>query len=244
MARLKLCNEVSINDQETAKYHDQGYLVVENVMSGFECKMLRRLAESFADAERSVVLNIHTKSEVFAQVMKDPTIVNLVKKVQETDITGLNSQYLFKMGGSSYGKQSWTPHQDNSYPKARKGTYIIAHLSLEDSDPGNGGLIFWPGSQEEDILPFENNKSWKENFDAKGISHPGQTVTVPEKYIKTDMYLPKGSLCLMNGNLIHGSYPNLSPFRSRPQYSMAYLNKGEPFERGNTATREPFYLDD
>ena len=88
------------------------------------------------------------------------------------------------------------------------------------------------------ITSFAHNKSWRENFDSDGVSHPGQTVEIPPDYDRKDMHLPKGAICLMHGNLIHGSYPNLSETRSRPQYSMAYLNKGEPFDSGKTSKKE------
>jgi len=53
------------------------------------------------------------------------------------------------------------------------------------------------------------------------------------------MSLKKGSLCLMHGHLIHGSYPNLSTTRSRPQYSMAFLNKNASFDEGKTSVKVP-----
>lgn len=232
----------NLSEKDLAKYHEQGYLVVENVVSEEDCDFIQKMARPFADDEFSVVLNIHRRSEFFGTLMRDPAVVAATEKVQESEITGLNSQYLFKRPSTTYGKQSWTPHQDNSYPKAPKGAYIIVHLALEHSDPGNGGLIFWPGSQVEDILPFEHNKSWKEEVAADGTTRPGQTVKVPEKYTATDMFVPKGGLCFMHGNLIHGSHPNRSPYRARPQYSMGFLNRGVPYDEGKTSRKIPFEL--
>lgn len=241
--RTKLTNNVTISDTEVAKYDQDGYLVVENVMNPYECDLLQRLAQPFADDNYSVVLNIHRQSEIFLDVMRDSVVANIARKIQRSEVDGLNSQFLFKRKGSTYGKQSWTPHQDNAYPRAVSGAYLIIHLSLEHSDASNGGLIFWPGSHVEDLLPFEDNKSWKEEVGADGISRPGKTCAVPEKYVKTDMHLPKGSLCFMHGHLIHASYPNLSPHRSRPQFSFAYMNKGADYVQGVNSVKERFDVD-
>lgn len=237
------CNEVTVTENQVKFYNDYGYLVIEGVMSSADCDEVQKIAETLADEQHSVVLNAHRKSEELFAIMENPVIVKCVKSVQRSPIVGLNSQYLFKKCGTPYARQSWTPHQDNSYPKAPPEAYIIAHLSLEDSDNENGGLIFWPKSHVEPLLEFKKNKSWKEDFDDNSVSHPGQTVEIPEKYQPMDMKLKKGSLCLMHGHLIHGSYPNLSNSRSRPQYSMAYLNKGSPFETGSTSIKEPMEVE-
>lgn len=233
-----LCNNVQMSNEQVEFYDREGYVIVDDVMSYDNCNYLQSIADKLADEQFSVVLNIHRKVSEFTEVAKDVITVNLVKSVQRSAVVALNSQYLFKKCNTPYGRQSWTPHQDNSYPKAKNGTYIIVHLSLEDSDKENGGLIFWPKSHVEDILPYKNNKSWKEDFDKDKISRPGQTIEIPSQYISMDMSLKKGSLCLMHGNLIHGSHPNLSYTRSRPQYSIAYLNKGEDFNPGKTSVKE------
>lgn len=229
-----------ISDDGIKFYDENGYYVVENVLTSEQCDELQKSAEALADQNYSVVLNIHRRLPEFEQIMKGDAVVSIIKAVQRSPVCGLNSQFLFKRCNTAYAKQSWTPHQDNSYPRCPKNTYIIAHLSLEDSDPENGGLVFYPKSHNEDILDYVDNKSWKEDFDKQGFSHPGQTIIkIPDQYVAMDMYLKKGSLCLMHGNLIHESHPNLSPTRSRPQFSMAYVNKGvTAFNQGKNSIKE------
>ena len=72
------------------------------------------------------------------------------------------------------------------------------------------------------------------------ITRPGQTIknqTLIEKYKKIDVIFPKGSICLMHGNLVHGSYANLSEEFNRNQYSMCYMNRGVDFFVGKTSPR-------
>jgi len=128
------CNDVKITEDQVKFYDENGYVVIDNIMSPENCDKVQVIAENLADNEHSVVLNAHRKSQELFEIMKDSSIVCCVKAVQRSSIVGLNSQYLFKKSGTPYARQSWTPHQDNSYPKATQEAYIIAHLSLEDRD--------------------------------------------------------------------------------------------------------------
>ena len=53
---------------------------------------------------------------------------------------------------------------------------------------------------------------------------------------KTNLEIKKGSTLFMQGNCIHGSYPNHSN-RSRPLLSISYIPKGTKFIRGKNANR-------
>lgn len=153
----------------------------------------------------------------------------------------MSDQYLYKRPSSTYGKQSWTFHQDNSYPRAPRDCYFIVHVAVDTSEKENGGLIFLPGSHKEEILDFENNISWKEKSDKDGITRPGQTIknsSVLNKYKHIDVTFPKGAVCFMHGNLIHASHPNLSKSRDRNQYSMCYMVRGiDNFNVGKNSPR-------
>ncbi|MBF0332760.1 MAG: phytanoyl-CoA dioxygenase family protein, partial [Alphaproteobacteria bacterium] len=71
---------------------------------------------------------------------------------------------------------------------------------------------------------------------------PGTPVEVPAHYEKRDLIVAKGTMLVMHGNLIHGSYANRSPDRSRPMLSMSFIPEGEPFVPGATAQRKVIAL--
>lgn len=238
-------NPVTLSSEQVKFYDDFGYLIVPGVYSEEACDEIKRVAEGIADSDYSVVLNIHRKIDLFMNIMKDPVLVSMVETVQRHQVVGLNSQFLFKKAGTPYAKQSWSPHQDNAYARARNGTYLQLHIFLDPSGKENGGLFYYRGSHKEDILPYEYVDSWKEGFDEKGISHPGWRVVPPPEYEKVDAVGPKGGVCLQHGNVIHGSYPNLTGGRSRMQYSLAFLNEGEEFlMKGNASLKIPIALRD
>ena len=223
-------------------YNDHGYLVIENVFSNEDCLEFKTNSEKFSkEPDYPVSLNVHRESEFFFNVIANKQIVSLIKFLQDDDIDAVNDQYLFKKINTKYGRQSWTLHQDNSYPKAKKDSYIICHVAVDRSEKENGGLIYLDGSHKEDIIDFKNNKSWKEESDINGITRPGQTITnidaMLKKYPSIDMAFPKGSISIMHGNLIHGSHANLSSSNDRNQYSMAYMNRNVDFFTGKTSPR-------
>ena len=236
-------NRVTLTEEQVGFYDDNGYLVVPGLFDDEDCERMKRLAETVAEEGYPVTLNIHRKIRLFLDVMKDPILVSIIRTVQRHPIVGLNSQYLYKRAGTPYAKQSWTPHQDSAYVSAKKGTYAQVHIFLEPSDRENGGLFYYAGSHKEDILPYDYAKSWKEDFDEHGISHPGWRIKdIPSQYQRVDIVGPKGGICLQDGHVIHGSYPNLTKNRSREQYSIAYMNEREKYLRGRISIKAPVAL--
>jgi len=223
-------------------YDQNGFVIVTNAFSEKECDDIKLKADSYAEKPSySVVLNLHRKSDFFLSVISNEKVVKIAKYIHQNDVDAVADQYLYKKPSSTYGKQAWTFHQDNSYPRAPSGNYFIVHLAVDKSEKENGGLIFLPGSHKEDILDFENNISWREKLDKDGIAKPGQTIkdkSVLEKYNHKNMTFPKGSVCFMHGNLIHASYPNSSSDRDRNQYSMCYMVRGiENYNKGKNSPK-------
>ena len=235
-------NSVALTPEQIRFYDDFGYLIIPGIFDEEACKIMSEAGEAVAEEDYSVVLNIHRRVDLFLDIMKDPVLVAMVEAVQRHQVVGLNSQFLYKKPGTPYAKQSWSPHQDNAYVRASYGGYMQLHIFLDRNEKENGGLYYYAGSQKEDLLPYEYVKSWKEEVGEDGLTHPGWKVVPPSQYRKVDAVGPKGGVCLQHGNIIHGSYPNLTGDRWRRQYSMAYLNDGEEFLKGQTSIKIPVAL--
>lgn len=235
-------NPVTLSKEQIKFYDDNGYLIIPGVFSDEACERIKKEAEPLSDGkEYHAVLNIHRKNDLFLEIVKDPVLVSMVKTLQRHKVVALNDQYFFKKPGTPYAKQAWSPHQDVAYIGAGDGTYIQLHIFLVQNEKENGGLYYYPGSHKETKLPYEYRKSWKEEFDEQGISHPGWLIKeVPPQYEKVDIIGPKGGICFQHGNIIHGSYANLGTNRGREQYSIAYLNEGEKFMlQGQSSVKIP-----
>ena len=237
-------NPVTLSGEQVRFYDEKGYLVVPGLFDEESCELIKSVADNFAEEDYSVLLNIHRRVDLFLEIMKDPVLVSIAKAIQRHKVVGLNDQYLFKKPGTPYAKQSWSPHQDNAYVNSAPGAYLQLHIFLDASDKENGGLFYYPGSHREGILSYDYVKSWKEDFDEQGISHPGWKIKeIPPQYRRVDVVGPKGGICLQHGNLIHGSYPNFSSDRSRQQFTAAYLNEGENFREGGTSPKIPIAVE-
>ena len=163
--------------------------------------------------------------------MIDKKIKKTLEKIKKNKVHALMSQMIFKEKKTKYSKQSWLPHQDNSYSKNKNGEYITINIFMKNSNIRNGTLYIYEKSHKFGILKFEKKISYREKD-----NKPGNTVlNLP--YKKKDLNFRKGDLLVLHGNLIHGSYPNKSN-HSRPLYSVSYITKGEKFIPGLNAQRK------
>lgn len=217
------------------EYEKNGFFLISDLINKKICQNIKKYAEkNFAEKPNyPITLNIHRKDKIFLNIIQNKKFANIIRFFQKTKkIDALNDQMIYKKKNSIYGGQSWTYHQDNAYPKAKYGAYVILHFFLDDSTPKNGGLIFFKGSHKEKILPYSLRVSHKEKKNKKGITRPGRTINntdmkrIKKTYEKVDLDAKSGSVCIMHSHLVHGSYPNVSKTKDRATYSMAYLNRG------------------
>ena len=225
--------ESILSKDQKVFYRQNGYLVIDDILSSKECDAALKIFEEHADKDYSAIMNLDRKVPEIRNIMKNSKIVKILETLQDAEVVGLQTMFLFKQVGSPYAEQAWNPHQDNAYPLSRWGAYVTANIPFEDQDQENGCIVIYPGSHVEDVLPNEQVKSFQE---APG-SRPGHCVQVPPEYKKVDLILKKGSVLILHGNVIHESYPNTSKDRSRPMLLIPYITKGESFIPGKTAQR-------
>lgn len=176
--------------------------------------------------------------------MRDPRQISLLRQLHEGPYEeragktglkwgGLMTQVIFKEAGTQYGDQAWNPHQDNSYVLNPNGLYVTTNTFFADADMENGTMYIYPGSHKKGILPFEEIKSYREE---KG-KNPGNMAAIPEGCERVDLEFGKGDTLYLNGDVVHGSYPNKSPTRSRPLYMNIYIPEGEYFRPGRESRK-------
>ena len=114
---------------------------------------------------------------------------------------------------------SWVPHQDNSYAKMPKDCYITANLFIQDAFKENGCLYLYPGSHRYGLKKFKSYFS----YHAQTKHKPGNRIIdkINDKN-NIDLDVKSGDFLIMNGNLVHGSYPNISKKYSRHLLSFNY----------------------
>ena len=180
----------------------------------------------------SLYKNFIKDTDLIKKFMFDKKIYKVLNFIKGKKVDPLMSQMIFKKAKSKYSKQSWQPHQDNSYPKNKNGHYITTNVFLNKSTKKNGTLYVWEGSHKSGIFNFNFKKSYRESD-----NRPGNIVKTKKKFNIKTLNFNKGDLLILHGNCVHGSFPNYSNI-SRPLYSVSYLPVGEKFIAGKNAQRK------
>jgi len=243
--------QAPVSNDGIEQYRRDGYIVLRGCLDSQAVERLQAAIRRHADADFAAILNPDREeflrdqssqeqqpycaetAAIMREYMCWPRLVQALRALQGEPVVGLMSQMLFKEAGTRYADQAWRPHQDNSYPQSPNSKYITTNMFLQSVDRENGTLYIYPGSHREPILPYEPTVSYREKD-----GRPGNGVRIPEGYEKVDIVAEAGDVLVMNGNVIHGSYANQHPSRSRPLLSCSYISEGEPFVPGNTAKRK------
>ncbi|MGA7934475.1 MAG: phytanoyl-CoA dioxygenase family protein, partial [Kovacikia sp.] len=133
------------------------------------------------------------------------------------------------------GTPGFTRHQDNFYVQSQPDAFASAWVALEDVSALNGGLILYPGSHREPILPTEMVEQ-PDNI-GQDPNANRQQVILPRSYPAIDVSLPKGAAVFIHGHIVHQSHPNATLDRFRQALLMLYLRQGAPFRPGFSAGR-------
>lgn len=246
-----------MNDNFKKFYDDNGYVILEKIFSDSEAEKFNSSVRRHANKSFAALINpdryeslleqderpksdltlneVKETSSMARSIMTDKRMSEILKFFHGESVVALSSQFIFKEAFSDYCSQAWKPHQDNFYPKSKNASYVTLNWFLKDADKENGTIYCYPGSHKLGLLPAENNISFRENVG----DNPGSECKIPNEFLnkKKDIIIPGNSIVVLNGNCIHGSYPNNSA-RSRPWYSSCYISEGEEFEIGNSSKRK------
>ena len=220
----------ALTKEQLEFYRVNGYLVVPDVLTTEECDAVMNLFETESGLDFSEVVNPHQKYPLIMGLMKKPRAVAVLETIQNSRVCGMQSMFVWKKAGAPDGRKAWSVHQDATYVRTARDTYVGGDYIIDDHDPENGGLFFYAGSHAEPLVDFEPAKSEGDN--------PGNRVKViSDKYKKVDLVAKKGSMLIIHGHVMHGSYPNNSKDRSRPVLLQAIINEGAEFYRGEKGNR-------
>ncbi len=208
------------------------------------------IAQSYGSFEKFETLN--QKIEYFRRcekmtkrvwsIIENKNAVRVLEDLQQYKVSYLMSQMLFKEVNSRYASQAWNPHQDNSYPRNEtvnstnglNTQYITTNFFLGNANKENGTLYVYPGSHKLGLLEADMKMSYREKNNNPGNHIFKETLA---KLTKTDLTFELGDMLILNGNVIHGSYPNDSKVYSRPLLSVSYISTGFSFIPGKNAQR-------
>lgn len=244
------------------KFDENGFIIIKKFFNKKKTDDIYKIMLKFADKKFSPFLNVHRSDYLIAQCNEQIQNLKTVKEKSDfiqnainssiklknffLDIkidrylkilfgkkcVGLQTQYIFKRGNTTYAKVAHRAHQDSPYA-SKNGKFFTAHIFLKKTDLNNGTIYLYPGSHKLGELKYKPNKSFRGN-----IMKPGNEVKLKQNLNKINIKAEQGDLLVMHGLLVHGSYPNLSKSRSRPVFCGCYIPKGENFFEGKNADRK------
>ena len=222
-------------------YHAAGFHLEPDVWSAAECERLIAAGETLAGPRAgrlAPVMNPHRVVDAFLAAMRGTVITGILERLLGGRIVGLQSQLFFCPPGTP----GFSIHQDNFYVQARPEVFASAWTALEDADAANGGLICWPGSHREPVLPVEDVAVQRLSPTQDPNANARQAI-VPPGYRPVSLTIPRGAVVFLHGHMAHSSHDNQSAHRWRRSLLMTYIRTGEPFRPGRDAGRAAVRLD-
>ena len=219
-------------------YAENGYLVIENVLSEAECAKLRQDADAAANGHFTNFLDLHRRVESYHQLILSPKLLPLLDDLQAARMIPIGSVMFYCKPANDLENGS-QPHQDNYAPKAPFGSYLVCGVAIDDADESNGSLVVYPRTHHLGELPNTPSKNFDKDADGKIIkAYPvGNKVEIPEGYPPVQLKYKQGSVILLHGHNIHYAPKNNHETLWRRTVYLHYIKDGDPFWPGWNARR-------
>jgi ectoine hydroxylase-related dioxygenase (phytanoyl-CoA dioxygenase family) len=222
-------------DPEAAleSYRILGYHIEEDIWTPLECEALVRAAQNFPlpkDGVFAPLMQPHRQDSIFLLALRNAKIVGIMEKLVSGRVSGLQSEFFF----SGPGTPGFAKHQDNRSLEAKPDSFASAWSALQHITPEVGGLVGYPGTHNEPILPtVKTGRAPDRDQDPNAY---GEEAVLPACYEPLDLVVPAGSVVFMHSHFVHASHQNRSS-GFRYALLLTYIRSGEPFRPGFTAQR-------
>lgn len=176
----------------------------------------RVIADPESGAIRSV-FEMHSISERFSRLTRDPRILGMVRQILGGDVyihqSRINDKFGFQGSGFEWHSDFETWHAEDGMPHMRA---ISASLMLTDNNEFNGPLMLIPQSHQHFVPAVAETpeQNWQESLKVQRVGVPEleDLQTLAANY---GIEAPKGqpgSLLLFDCNTLHASNRNMSPW--------------------------------
>ncbi len=223
-----------ITDEQLARYREDGYLLLPSLFAPDEVEAMKaelpgiyaedtpaRVLEKGTGVVRSVY-GSHRGNETFARLVRDPRLLEAARRIVDDEVY----VHQFKVNAKlAFRGEVWEWHQDYIFWRNEDGMptsrVVTLALFLDEVNHFNGPLLFVPGSHRGGVIEPRGRKaqtsmepSWKADV-AAALSYTVEQDTLAELVGQGGIVAPTGapgSVLFFDGNVVHGSGPNMSPF--------------------------------
>lgn len=220
------------------RYHEVGYHIEENIFTEDECAKLIEASKELENAKNQTFrpqMMPHRQHPIYLNAMKHPKIAKIMNLLIDGIAMGLQTELFYCKPGT----RGFSLHQDNFFVQAPFGAFASAWVALTDTYPEKGGLIVYPGSHKEGLLPVRKLHLVEDT--AQDPNANNEETVVPSNYKAIHASVPKGAALFIHGHVVHGSNPNQTQ-EWRHVLLNTYIRAGESFRPGNYAQREAIEL--
>lgn len=225
-------------EESLQAYQKVGFHIEYNLFSPQECAAL---IDAAADLETSrngthrPAMMPHRVKDIYFQALKNPRLLQIMSALVNGKVSGLQTEFFYCKPNT----RGFSLHQDNFFVQAPADAFASAWIALTDTYPEKGGLIVYPGSHKEGILPVRKIALEKDSGQDPNANN--EEVIVPSKYKILHATVPKGAVLFIHSCLVHGSNPNKTQ-KWRYVLLNTYIRSGEKFRSGKYAQREAIPL--
>jgi phytanoyl-CoA hydroxylase len=239
-------NTYLLTPEEVALYREQGYIILNDVLTDEEVATLDpwfdhfvtgkepNMGKDFCDMSQPYGTPVEEFRLVNAMLPSKyrPELVNniyfqlaqsIASQLYPEGVAAMDyEQFLAKKPNKSAAE--FAMHQDLGYwPKTKNTWTATCSLAMNDADVENGCLQVVPGSNKESALRQHRPKDYGSS-DGEGINRD-ETHTLVIDHLPTDeiVYLPvkRGSITVHDERIVHGSGGNMTD-NWRKTYVMAF----------------------
>ena len=232
----RMRNDYKITAVEVEQFHEQGYIVLNDVLTEKELKTLDPWFDHFVTGKEMDKMgkDFCDMSQPYGTPMEDFQLVNamLPSKYRPELVNNIFFQIaqniahqLYQDGEAAMDYEQFLAkkpskkgaefamHQDLGYwPKTKNTWTATFSLALTDSDLINGCLQVLPGTNKEAELRKHVPKNYHHENDESGSREDSHTLVIKTSTDDKVVYLPvkRGSVTIHDERIIHGSAGNES----------------------------------
>lgn len=215
-----------ISSEEVRVYHEQGYIVVENVIDPVVLAKARDVVAELIEGARQVsehnhvydlepahsreeprvrrIKQPHQVHSVFREIMATPVLIEILGQLLGPDIRLQNSKLNLK--APHYGSPvEW--HQDWAFYPHTNEDVLAVGVMMDDCTLASAPLLVLPGSHKGPLYDHHADGYFC------GAMDPGKCALAFNKAVP--LTGKAGSVSIHHARLVHGSAQNTSPYPRR-----------------------------
>jgi hypothetical protein len=213
--------------QSLLAWSDNGYMIVDRFFSVQDVNIILREIDRLAGQHKlhptpdNKLLFANRVSDEIRSITYEKRLTDLLSFILDKEVVPFQTiNFLY---GSNQRAHSDSIHM-TTYPL---GYLIAVWIALEDTNPDNGPLFYYPGSHR---LPYLLNNDFNEGETSLrlgkkdyGDYEDKMEELIREKDLQKEVFLAKkGDILIWHANLIHGGSPVIDPALTRKSMVIHY----------------------